>query len=84
MEHPFPTMNKPHKAVFWLTANESIDEEYKADMFLDAGLARIDNVFMKTRRLFSAFERVVGTSSGQNRVGHGYAPYNNPHMLENT
>lgn len=50
-------------------------------MFLDAGLARIDNVFMKTRRLFSALERPVGTSSMQNRVWHGYAPYN-PGMLE--
>ena len=51
------------------------------DMFLDVGLARIDNVFMKTRRQFSALERPVGTSSGQNRVWHGYAPYN-PRMLE--
>ena len=31
-------------------------------MFLDAGLARIDNIFMKSRRLFSARERPVGTS----------------------
>ena len=50
-------------------------------MFLDAGLARIDNVFMKARRLFSALERPVGTSSGHNTVWHGYAPYN-PRMLE--
>ena len=50
-------------------------------MFLSAELARIDNVFMKTRHLFSALERPVGTSSGQNRVWHAYAPYN-PRMLE--
>ena len=50
-------------------------------MFLAAGLARIDNVFMKTRRLFSALERPVETSSMQNRVWHGYAPYN-PQMLD--
>ena len=79
--HPVPTINEPDKAVSWLTASESIDEERKIDLFLDAGLARIDNVFMKTRRLFSALERPVGTSSGQNRVWHGYAPYN-PRMLE--
>lgn len=72
---------KVYKAVSWLTASESVDEERKIDMFLDAGLARIDNVFMKTRRLFSALERPVGTSSMQNRVWHGYAPYN-PRMLE--
>ena len=80
VDHPIPTMNEPHKAVAWLTANDSIDEERKAEMFLDAGLARIDNVFMKTRRLFSALERPIGTSSGHNRVWHGYAPYN-PHIL---
>ena len=81
IEHPEPTMNEPHKAMSWLTAKESIDEERKIDLFLDAGLARIDNVFMKARRLFSALERPVGTSSGHNTVWHGYAPYN-PRMLE--
>ena len=50
-------------------------------MFLRSGLGRIDNVFLKTRRLFNALERPVGTSSGHNRVWHGYAPYN-PAMLE--
>ena len=49
-------------------------------MFLDAGLARIDNVFMTTRRLFSALERPIGTSSSHNTVWHGYAPYD-PQML---
>ena len=51
------------------------------DMFLDAGIARIDNVFMRTRRLVNAFERPVGTSSGHNAVWHGYSPYN-PRMVE--
>ena len=73
--HPVPTMNEPNKAVSWLTARDSIDEERKADMFLDAGIARIDNVFMTTRRLFSALERPIGTSSSHNKVWHGYAPY---------
>ena len=81
IEHPVPTINEPHKAVSWITAREATDEERKVDMFLAAGLARINNVFMKTRRLFSALERPVGTSSGHNRVWHGYAPFN-PRMLE--
>ena len=81
IEHPEPTMNEPHKAMAWLTARESIGDDRKADMFLNAGLARIDNLFMKSRRLFSALERPVGTSSGHNTVWHGYAPYN-PQMLE--
>ena len=35
VEHPTPTMNEPHKAVSWLTARASIDEDRMADMFLD-------------------------------------------------
>ena len=80
-DHPLPTMNEPRKAVCWLTANADVDEDRKADMHLRAGLARIDNVFQMTRRLFNAFERPVGTSSGHNAVWHGYAPYN-PAMVQ--
>ena len=79
-EHPSPTINEPHKAMCWLTPDWELDEGRMADMFLRAGLARVDNVFMKARRLFSALERPVGTSSGHNTVWHGYAPYN-PAML---
>ena len=49
-------------------------------MFLRSGLARIDNMFQKTRRLINALERLIGTSSTHNKVWHGYAPYN-PTML---
>ena len=61
--------------------NADVDEDRKADMHLRAGLARIDNVFQMTRRLFNAFERPVGTSSSHNAVWHGYAPYN-PAMVQ--
>ena len=36
---------------------------------------------MKSRRLFNALERPIGTSSSHNKVWHGYAPYN-PLMLQ--
>ncbi len=81
VEHPLPSVNQPHRAVCWVTPRDDVDVERKVDMYLAAGLARIDNVFMKCRRMFSALERPVGTSSGHNRVWHGYAPYN-PAMLE--
>ena len=80
-EHPLPTMNEPSKAMSWLTPHRAVDEDRKADMLLRAGLARVDNVFQMTRRLFNAFERPVGTSSGHNAVWHGYAPYN-PAMVQ--
>ena len=60
----------------WLTLNADLDENRKADMFLRAGLARIDNVFQKTRSLINAIERPIGNSSSYNKVWHGYAPYN--------
>ena len=81
VEHPLPTRNEPNKSMCWLTAHESVDADRQADMLLRAGLARVDNVFQMTRRLFNAFERPVGTSSGHNAVWHGYAPYN-PAMVQ--
>ena len=67
--HPVPTMNEPNKAVSWLTASDTIDDDRKADMFLDAGLARIDNVFMMTRRLFSALGGRSGRQAATTRSG---------------
>ena len=81
IRHPLPTMNEPEKAVAWMTPDKSLGERQKADLFLRAGLARVDNVFQRTRRLVNAFERPIGTSSGYNTVWHGYAPYN-PEMVQ--
>ena len=69
-------MNEPNKAVCSLTPLDSVPDEHKADLFLQAGLARIDNVFQITRRLFNAFERPLGTPSAQMSMWNGYAPYN--------
>lgn len=79
--HPLPTMNEPHKAVCALTPLDGVQDDRKADLFLRAGLARIDNVFQITRRLFNAFERPIGPTSGNKAVWHGYAPYN-PSMVQ--
>ena len=81
VRHPLPTMNEPKKAVSWMTPDDSLGDNEKADLFLQAGLARVDNVFQRTRRLINAFERPIGTSSSYNRVWHGYAPYN-PAMVQ--
>ena len=53
VEHPLPTLNEPHKAMAWLTADTAIAEDRKADMFLRSGMGVIDNVFAKTRRLIN-------------------------------
>ena len=82
-EHPIPTMNEPYKAVCWLTRRPESNPTPMAvaEMALDAGLGPVDNVFQVTRRWMNALERPIGTSSGYNRVWHGYAPYN-PAMLQ--
>ena len=79
--HPLPTLNEPQKAMAWLTADPDLDENRRADLFLRSGLGVIDNVFLKTRRLFNAMERPIDTAGGHKTVWHGYAPYN-PAMLE--
>ena len=79
--HPVPTINEPQKAICWLTPDDNMDDTRKADIHLRSGLGRIDNVFLKTRRLVNALERPIGTSSSHNKVWHGYAPYK-PEMLE--
>ena len=80
-EHPLPTMNEPNKAVCALTSLQGLPDDRKADLFLRAGMARIDNVFQITRRLFNAFERPIGPTSGFKALWHGYAPYN-PSMVQ--
>ena len=79
--HPAPTLNEPEKLVSWMTPDDSLSLDHKADLFLRPGIARVDNIFQKTRRLINAFERPIGTSSGYNKVWHGYAPYN-PEMVQ--
>ena len=61
VEHPCPTVNEPHKAMCWLTPDVTLDSDRIADMFFRSGLARFDNMFLKTR-LFNTLERPVGTS----------------------
>ena len=80
-DHPNPTMNEPHKAMSWLTPDDSLDEDTVARMYLRGRLGRVDNVFQLTRRLISVLEKPTGTPSGQNAVWHGYQPYQ-PAMIE--
>ena len=81
--HPMPSMNEPDKAVCWLTdnANNQYDDITMAQMYMNAGINAVDNIFQISRRLVNAFERPIGTSSGYNTVWHGYAPYQ-PKMVE--
>ena len=81
VQHPLPTKNEARKVMSWLTPNDGIDEDQRADMYLGAGLSAVDNFFMRCRRLCSALERPVGASNDNNSVWYGYAPYN-PQRVE--
>ena len=59
-----------------MTPDPDLNEDRKIDMFLRSGLAIVDNIFLKTRRLFNALERPIDTAGGQKTVWHGHAPYN--------
>ena len=64
-----------------MTPDASISENAKVDLFLQAGLARVENVFQRTRRLIIAFEHLIGTSSSYNSVWHGNSPYD-PQIIQ--
>lgn len=74
IERPVPAINEPHKAMCRLTPDDKAVEDRKSGLCLGACLAHIDNVFMKRGRLFSAFERTVGTPDRHNTVWRGCAP----------
>ena len=54
--HPLPTMNEPDKMVCSLTPNNNFSLDERAQMYLNAGLGAIDNIFQLTRRHINALE----------------------------
>ena len=52
-----------------------------ADLYLRFGISRVDYVFQKTRCMFNAPERLIGTSSTHNKLWIVYAPCN-PTMVD--
>ncbi len=77
-EHPLPTMNEPHKAMCWLTPHASVDEDRKADMLLNAGLARVDNVFQMIMRQFNALSARSEPQAATTPLGTATRPTTRP------
>ena len=57
----------------WLTPDTALNKDCMADLFLRSVIARVDYVFLKTRRLFNAFERPVGTSKAPQSLARLFA-----------
>ena len=76
MQHPFPNMSEPEKAVCYLTDYRDYDADHLARLYNKASLHAVDCFFMQVRRRLSILERPIGTASGANRIWHGYSAYN--------
>lgn len=82
LDHPFPKMNEPEKAVAYLTDMGDYEVEHLARLYARASLHGIDRFFMQVRRMLSMTERPIGTASNRGRTWYGYSPYNPIWMIK--
>ena len=75
LDHPFPTMGEPEKAVACLTDLDDYDEDHKAWLYNKASLHGVDSFFNQVRRRLSLLERPIHSKSNKGRVWNGYSPY---------
>jgi transposase-like protein len=75
LEHPFPTMSEPEKAVAYLTDKGDYDEDHKAWLYNKASLHGVDSFFNQVRRRLSLLERPIHSKSNKGRIWNGYSPY---------
>jgi transposase-like protein len=76
LDHPFPTMSEPEKAVAYLTDLGDYDQDHKAWLYNKASLHGVDSFFNQVRRRISLLERPIRSKANKGRVWNGYAPYN--------
>lgn len=76
LDHPFPTMSEPEKAVAFLTDLGDYDEEHKAWLYNKASMHGVDSFFNQVRRRLSLLERPIHSKSNNGRIWNGYSPYN--------
>ena len=75
VEHPFPNMGEPEKAMCYLTDIQGYDENHLAWLYNKASLHAIDRFFMQTRRRVSLLERPISSPANLGRRWFGYGPY---------
>jgi len=75
VEHPFPNMGEPDKAMCYLTDIQGYDEDHLAWLYNKASLHAIDRFFMQVRRRLSLLERPISSSASPGRRWFGYGPY---------
>ena len=75
VEHPFPNMGEPEKAMCYLTDIQGYEEDHLAWLYNKASLHAIDRFFMQIRRRLSLLERPISSSASPGRRWFGYGPY---------
>ncbi len=75
VEHPFPNMGEPEKAMCYLTDIQGYDEDHLAWLYNKTSLHAIDRFFMQVRRRLSLLERPISSSASMGRCWYGYGPY---------
>lgn len=81
VDHPFPDMSEPEKAVCYLTDFGDYDPDHLAWLVNKASLHYVDNLFMQIRRRLMLLERGVTSQGNAGRTWYGYSPYN-PSRIE--
>lgn len=76
LDHPFPTMSEPEKAVAYLTDLGDYDEEHKAWLYNKASMHGVDSFFNQVRRRLSLLGRPIHSKSNNGRIWNGYSSYN--------
>ena len=75
VEHPFPNMGEPEKAMCYLTDIQGYVEDHLAWLSNKASLHAIDRFFMQVRRRLSLLERPISSAASPARRWFGYGPY---------
>lgn len=75
VEHPFPNMSEPEKAMCYLTDIQGYDEDHLGWLYNKVSLHAIDRFFMQVRRRLSLLERPISSSASPGRRWFGYGPY---------
>ena len=71
LDHPFPTMSEPEKAVAYLTDIGDYDQDHKAWLYNKASLRGVDSFFNQARRRSSQLERPIRSKANKGRVWNG-------------
>lgn len=67
LDHPYPNMSEPEKAVSWLTERPTFTPDHAASLYAMASLHGVDSLFNQMRRRSRLLERPIHTSSGSGR-----------------